>query len=398
METTIRIEEDRKSKIEKVLLTIARDIIKKSTSSSLGLLSGKMGETLFLHEYSKHNKDYEGYVAQNIDDIFESVENGNVFHTYCNGLAGMCLGINYIESERDPEHESFGFVDPQIHEWLHGQLQHCIEENDYDFLHGAVGIGFYFLERYKAGDFQSEKSLESLLKFLNDSEIRNQDTIKWKNTEGIVNISLSHGMSSIILFLVEVYKSDFQSRYDIAGLIEGAVNFVLTQEIDPEKYGSYYPSASLQVEGQIYKSRLAWCYGDLGVAIMLRKASETFNQPLWKEKSAAIFQHAATRRNKNETTVMDAGLCHGSAGVFLIFYKEFLKTGHTLYAEAAQLWLNKTLEFYDEDPLHFSRVSYNSTTNAYTESSCLLDGTSGVGLALLLVLQNKSDWSKFLLV
>lgn len=228
METTIRIEEDRKSKIEKVLLTIARDIIKKSTSSSLGLLSGKMGETLFLHEYSKHNKDYEGYVAQNIDDIFESVENGNVFHTYCNGLAGMCLGINYIESERDPEHESFGFVDPQIHEWLHGQLQHCIEENDYDFLHGAVGIGFYFLERYKAGDFQSEKSLESLLKFLNDSEIRNQDTIKWKNTEGIVNISLSHGMSSIILFLVEVYKSDFQSRYDIAGLIEGAVNFVLT--------------------------------------------------------------------------------------------------------------------------------------------------------------------------
>ncbi|AKK74322.1 hypothetical protein OK18_18465 [Chryseobacterium gallinarum] len=401
MEKTISIIGGKQNEINEILSSIAQTIINKSKSPGpdLGLLSGTMGEILFLHEYSKINNKYKQYIPENLDCLFESIEYGNVYHTYCSGLAGICLGIDYIESEKNTAYEHFDFIDDQIDAWLAGQLNKCINEGNYDFLHGAIGIGFYFLERFKAGNDRSEKALHHLLQFLNDTAIKEKDLIKWKNHKQKVNISLSHGMSSIIIFLLELYISGFRSEYDVKRLIEGGISFILKQEINPDVYHSYFPYTSVEEEtDEIKGSRLAWCYGDLGVAVMLGKASGIFNNSIWKRKSAEIMEFSAARRTDDKIRILDAGICHGSAGVSLIFYNEFLKTGNEKYAVAAKFWLNKTLEYYKEDPDHFSRVSYNPVTEEYYPNNSLLEGSAGVGLALLTIMEDTSDWSKFLLI
>ncbi|WP_160137236.1 lanthionine synthetase C family protein [Chryseobacterium sp. c4a] len=398
MEQIINITDEKQNTIERVLLQIALRIVNKNKNSDLGLLSGSMGEILFLHEYSKINHHYKEYIPDHIDHLFESIEQGNVFYSYCSGLAGVCLGIDYIESQTNTAYERFDFVDDQIHSWLISQLDSCIKAKNYDFLHGALGIGFYFLERCKEGDLSSEKALHHLLEFLNDSAIQENNTIKWENEKHEVNISMSHGMVSIILFLLEVYKADFQTEYNISRLIKGAVGFILTQEIDPAFYHSYFPFTSIENEKEhLNGSRLSWCYGDLGIAIMLRKVSEVFNNHLWREKSTEILEFS-TQRTDADIRVLDAGICHGSSGVALVFYNEFLQTGNEKYAKAAKHWIDITFDYYKEDPEHFSRVAYDPVNKEYTNKSSLLEGTCGVGLVLLSMIENKTDWPKFLLL
>lgn len=386
-------------RIQELLFFIAEGIVNRDNNPNLGLLSGAMGETLFLFEYSQINNKYKKDITQKIDYIFDSIEKGNVYHTYCNGLPGICLGIDYIESKRDWNYKSFDFVDDQIDEWLIQQFKICIEEGNYDFLHGAVGIGIYFLQRFKKGELKFKKTLNILLKFLNDSAIRENDTVKWKNHNNTVNISLSHGITSIVLFLLELYKLNIKFDYNIEQLIKGAINFILIQEINPNTYNSYYPFTSLEHQkDKMHGSRLSWCYGDLGIAIMLRKASGIFNQAYWKEKSREVLEFSTTRKNNIETVVVDAGICHGSSGIALIFYNEFVKTGYKNYAKATEFWLDKTLEYYEEDTQHFSKVCYDTITGNYVANPSVLDGTSGVGLVLTSLVTNKLDWSKFLII
>ncbi|MBT2620618.1 lanthionine synthetase C family protein [Chryseobacterium sp. ISL-6] len=393
------ISNNKQKEIENLLSFIAEGIVSKNNNPNLGLLSGAMGETLFLYEYSQINIHYKKYVSKNIDYIFESIENGNVHHTYCNGLPGICLGIDYIESKRDKDYKNFDFVDDQIDEWLIEQFNVCIEDGNYDFLHGAIGIGIYFLQKFKKGDIKSKKILNILLKFLYDSAIKENGIIKWKNHNNIVNISLSHGMTSIVLFLLELSKLNIKFDYDIEQLVKGAISFILAQEIDLKTYNSFYPFTSIeQQKDKIHGSRLSWCYGDLGIAIMLRKSSEIFNQTAWEEKSREILEFSTTRKNSKETTIVDAGICHGSSGVALIFYNEYLKTNNEHYAKTAQFWLDRTLEYYKEDPEHFSKVCYDTITGNYMANPSILDGTSGVGLVLLSFITNQLDWSKFLTI
>ncbi|MHA6697424.1 lanthionine synthetase C family protein [Chryseobacterium sp. A321] len=393
------ITKEKQKELENLLYFIAEGIINKKDNPNIGLLSGAMGETLFLYEYSQINKNYEKYVTKKIDYIFESIENGNVFHTYCNGLPGICLAIDYIQSKSHFDYKRFDFVDNQIDEWLIEQFNICINEGNYDFLHGAIGIGYYFLEKFKSGHLKSKKTLNVLLKFINNSAINENDFVKWKTHNKVLNISLSHGMTSIVLFLLDLYKLDVKFDYNIEQIIKGAINFILAQEIDWKMYGSYYPFTSIeQQKDKIHGSRLSWCYGDLGIAIMLRKASKIFNQTIWEEKSKEIFEYSTTRKSISETTIVDAGICHGSSGVALIFYNEFLKTNNAHYAVAAQFWLNKTLTFYKEDSENFSKVCYNTITGNYEPNPSILDGTSGVGLALISFINNKLDWSRFLTI
>ena len=61
-------------------------------------------------------------------------------------------------------------------------------------------------------------------------------------------------------------------------------------------------------------SRLAWCYGDLGIAAVLLSAARAADNATWEREAIQIARLAAQRTLAN-SGVQDAGLCHGSAGI-----------------------------------------------------------------------------------
>ena len=181
-------------------------------------------------------------------------------------------------------------------------------------------------------------------------------------------------------------------------MLAGAVNFVLSQQNDAKQVGSFFPNF-LQKNAQTSasKSRLAWCYGDLGIALALWQAGDATGQTDWKEKGLEILLHATRRFTFEETNVFDAGICHGSAGIAMIFQRMFDQTQRDEFKEAALHWIRQTLSLSRfEDGL----AGYKTRLKDVWEcDDSLLTGISGTGLVLLSYIdKNQHDWDEMLLL
>jgi hypothetical protein len=91
---------------------------------------------------------------------------------------------------------------------------------------------------------------------------------------------------------------------------------------------------------------------------------------------------AEKRRNLQENYVMDAGLCHGTAGIGHIFYRMWRNTRMLEFKNAADYWMNETLKMAKfEDGLTGYKTWHGKS--GWINSYGLLEGIAGIGLALL---------------
>jgi lantibiotic biosynthesis protein len=90
-------------------------------------------------------------------------------------------------------------------------------------------------------------------------------------------------------------------------------------------------------------SRLVWCLGDLSIAVALLAASEAFEHRQWYD-TALESALTASERPTEFSGVIDAGLCHGAAGVGHVFNRLFQAAGEKRLAAAAQQWFSIALE------------------------------------------------------
>ena len=137
------------------------------------------------------------------------------------------------------------------------------------------------------------------------------------------NISLSHGMSSIAAFLIQLFKLNFAKDRTV-NLLTGTVNYILDQITYSKESLSYFPVFSKESSPGNRNSRLGWCYGDLGIAHILWQAAIVLKNKELENVSMQILRYNTNRRDLKENAIKDAGLCHGSAGVSYIFWNLFV--------------------------------------------------------------------------
>ena len=279
-------------------------------------------------------------------------------------------------------------------------MRNDIHQQRYDFMHGALGVGLYFLKKGTNIEY-----IQELVDFLYATAEKDADNqiFKWesvvdyeKNITGY-NLALSHGISSIIVFLSRVIESSIVDE-KVIEMLSNAVNYVLSQQKDFLQFGSYFPSyLSKDSSEPISKSRLAWCYGDLGIGIALWQAGKAVDKTEWKNKGLEILLQSVQRRNLAENYVQDAGICHGCAGIAMIYHRLFLETRRNEFREITYHWLKQTLDFSRfEDGL----AGYKSLIlNRWEHDYSLLMGISGIGLMLLSLLEDdKQDWDEMFLL
>ncbi len=384
---------------EDILEEIATELInsKELYRSNYGLLSGLTGSALFFQEYGKLRKDHAIHAEDFVEEAFLSIANNKPYAPYCAGISGACTGIDFLYRHQYEEDEMpFDFVDTEIDDYLYRAYTEALQKGNLDFLHGAVGMGFYYLERIKSGQVSFRAQTDLLLHYLREHAIREGKRIKWRQGEEDkgFNISLSHGMSSIVVLLSRLLENGGSDEVDIKELLQGAVHYILDQEIDASQYGSLFPYASKE-NGDIKMSRLAWCYGDLGIGIGLLSAAKALADPSLEHKALSIFDFCAYRRDLVENMVSDTSICHGTSGIAIIYNDLYQKTGNEQYRETAQYWLEQTVKLYRE-----KKIFYLTDQDQYdSQRMSLLEGKAGVGLALLNVHFNiSSDWPGFLLL
>ena len=397
-----------KKKLQEIDLSL-RDNYKNNTN--IGVLSGTSGVALFQFYYAKfiEQEANENLGTEIIYEIIEKINSGYDYPTFCTGIAGGAWAIEHLSEK--------GFIDidsdellQSLDDYLVYSIERITDKNFFDFLHGVIGIGFYFLKRYQNTKSdklrnQYKKILLNIVQRLSSTSEQIDNTAKWE-TFLIVdeklkgyNLALSHGISSIINFLSRlVIYDDFESV--TKKLLQKSINFVLSNKDEDTSKISCFPDWITSDNEKSESLRLGWCYGDLGTGLSLWKAGKALKDDKICKKAITVLKHTCKRKKIEETRINDAGLCHGSFGVMLIYNYMFKQTGEKLFKENADYWMQESLKMAVHKDGYAGYMQWHGGENeGWHNETSLLEGVAGIGLAIISYLAPfETSWSECLLI
>ncbi len=220
--------------------------------------------------------------------------------------------------------------------------------------------------------------------------------INFGDTKMKYNLGLSHGLPSIIVLLCKVLERNIEPII-VKELIQEASSWLLNKK-DENGVLNLFPN--FVPANPPFQHRLAWCYGDLGIALTFLQTGTCLSDEKLMQEGINIALRASKRKGKEAGSV-DTGLCHGTAGVAHIFNRFYHYTQIAEFRETAIYWYKETLRFYDEYG-HFNHLRLQDSNNGekvWEESHGVLEGTAGVGLALLAAVSDiEPKWDRCLLL
>ena len=121
----------------------------------------------------------------------------------------------------------------------------------------------------------------------------------------------------------------------------------------------------------------------------------------WEREALKIARRAA-RRKLEDTGVIDAGLCHGAAGLGHIFNRLFQTSGEKVFRDAARSWFERTLNLRRANEGFGGFMVYRVTEEdgpTWRAEPGILEGAAGIALALLAASTSiEPAWDRMLLV
>lgn len=382
-----------------------------SNLNSIGVLAGLSGVSLFHFYYSKYLNDskYVDKGSEVLMDCVNKINNGFSQLTYCNGISGFGWVLDHLKQEQFIEIDTDSLL-TQFDDHLKELMLTDLKNENYEFLYGAVGNAYYFLNRYKNTQSTSLKEnyknilLEFLSELLSTATKVGNDKIVWRsvlnpkiNIKGY-NLGLAHGVSGIIGILSKLHAyDDFKNVTEL--LLSQAINYILSCKNKDASAFSFFPNSISNTKKGIGKSRLAWCYGDLGIGSMLWNASIVLNDNELKKEALTVLRHAAKRKTEEQTWVNDAMICHGAFGNALLFKRIYKNTKEELFKETANFWFETGINMihYEKDDYHVQ--DWKIKKNNWNSSSSLIEGAAGIGLIIVDFLADfDSNWDECLLI
>lgn len=352
------------------------------------LASGRAGQALF---YAYHG------AADLALDLLDQATDGAaavpMSESLLSGFPGIAWTAEHLEgrvfeAEGDPQLE--------VDEAILSLLSRSPWPGEYDLINGLVGLGVYALERGPRPS--AVRCLERIVDELAGSAERGAEGAAWFSPpgrlssfklagypKGLYDLGTSHGIAGVITLLAAVCRAGVHTGA-ARPLLDEAVSWLLTREL-PGDRGFRFPHF-FHPEVAPRPSRLAWCYGDVGIAAALLFAAQAVGEPAWEARALDVAM-AAAEPGERAATVQDAGLCHGAAGLGHLFNRMFQATGKEPLAEAALSWYERALAFREP----------GRGVGGFRDDPGFLEGAAGIGLALLAAASPvEPEWDRLLLV
>lgn len=400
-----------KEELEEKLKEI-NEIIKKeySNSTSVGVLEGLSGISLFQFYYSRYlnNNDFNNDGIETLNLCIEKINNGNCYSTYCNGISGFGWVLDHLVQENFINIDNDSYL-VHFDKHLKASMITNLKNGNYEFLYGAVGIACYFLNRFKNTKSINLKNKykNTLLEFVSQlkdiSEKESDNKIMWltlinreKNEIGC-NLGVSHGISAIIGLLTRLYNYP-EFKLSTKLILEESINFLIgTSESDLKSF-SLFPNSIPNKEKETCKSRLGWCYGDLGIGLILFRASIAINDEKLKKTSLTILRHSAKRTTLKKSWVDNPFICHGSYGISLIFDRIYKETGEQIFKESKEFWAELGFNMISKNQSgsykdwEFKKINLESNIS-------IISGLAGIGLIIInFISHSDSNWDEILFI
>jgi lantibiotic modifying enzyme len=355
-----------------------------------GLASGSAGQALFYGYLGLHTGEerWTDVALDLLDKAGEAVASFPMTESLYSGFPGIAWVGDHLRGrlfEGDPDENR------EVDEALLSAFDHPGWPGEYDLINGLVGLGIYALEGLPRPT--AAAVLERIVARLAERARDEPEGAAWfsppeslpehqraEQPEGLFNLGLSHGAAGVVAVLGAACAANIP---DARPLLERAMAWLLARRLpaDRDSCFSHFYVPGIEPHG----SRLAWCYGDPGMAAALLVAGRGAGEPDW-ERIALEVARSAARRPEEAARVQDAGLCHGAAGVAHIFHRMSITTGDEELAAAARTWYERTLGFRTPGLGFGGYRSWSSGPDLeldWREDPGFLEGAAGVGLALL---------------
>lgn len=282
----------------------------------------------------------------------------------------------------------------------------------YDLFDGLAGLGIYALQRLP--DRSAIRLLTQVVRRLDELATHSGNLVWWytqpadvprgleeQYPKGFANFGLAHGVPGVLTFLAHAHRAAVDAERT-ERLIDGAVRWILSYAL-PDGDRGRFPTV-IDHRSTPSPARLAWCYGDPGVAVSLLAAARATGNHAWAREAVATARHAAAR-SFEDSRVVDAGICHGSAGVAHIFNRLYQSTGELRLRDAAIEWIDRTMQFQQRDQGAGGFASYvpagltQGEPAKWVDDAALLTGAAGVALVLLAASTDvEPAWDRFCLL
>jgi hypothetical protein len=314
-------------------------------------------------------------------------------------LFGGLLGVGWVTARVVSADEVIDAVDRAAASVLDVPSWHA----HHDLISGLVGIGVYALERV-----DSPTGLALARRVIDHLEAVSQPQavgtrwftapdvlpphVRVHHPDGHVDLGLAHGIAGIIGLLARYVDAGVEVDRARA-LLEAAVAFLwhAVPPRSPARFPAYTSSAE--------PARLAWCYGDLGIAISMLAAARATDNAGWQADAVALARSTCERPD-DQQRVIDAALCHGAAGIGHILNRIFQVTGDPAIAALAHAWFARTLDMRrpGEGIAGFAAPSRTGPITRWVANESLLMGAPGIGLALIACATDREPiWDRILL-
>jgi lantibiotic modifying enzyme len=363
-----------------------------------------MGFALFERYYQRHfNLPEATRTWERVESSLAAIGNENLMHSFAGGISGMAWAFLHLYKEgllSDGELDAQCLVEDLDEPLFESAMTH-LKGGDYDYLHGGLSSILYFIERDPSPKI--EQYVTTLISQLESIAVRApQGGLTWKLVDSergpeapvLYSLGLSHGTSSIVSTLSLLYQKGYAQK-QCARLIAQTLRWMWN--VRNQNNIALFPSTVSETPCDQY-SRMAWCYGDLGVATSFYLAGNALGVTRWKDRARYILRKGATRRDFSHTKVRDSGICHGSAGIGYIYQKFAVIFRSPLLQATAQYWLQDMLQRTLPAPEENVFLQFDPINQENHPSLGLLGGEAGIGLVLLSALGAPTRWDRFLLL
>ena len=373
------------------ILAIAADLERQDTPTSPSLSNGLAGEALFFAEVARARDDDEAAEAalRRLEQALDRLGNHASSPALFGGFAGVGWTLSHLE---DRLLESEDASDQAVEQALLELLKQPLWAGPYDLVHGLVGFGVYALETLPRPG--AKHLLERVVHHLGATAVEGPEGFFWHSApqwlpphqrraapQGHVDMGLAHGVPGVVALLAAIATQEIAPRR-VRDLLDGTVAWLLAQarkdELSAQSAFPHFLVPGLEPEA----SRLAWCYGDLGIALALESAARVAHRADWREEALSLALEASGR-TPAQGRVEDAGLCHGAAGVGHLLHHMYRDTGNDELGAAARRWLRTALDLRRPDRGVGGYQAWAPSRGGWIDDRSWLTGAAGVGLALL---------------
>lgn len=351
------------------------------------LFSGQSGLSLLysnLYLFTKQ-KQYQNKCIDILEQSIRSLDDGKAGCSLANGVAGVGWLIKYLLKKKvlsDSDKKVLDDFDDILVESL--KIDSFKDNNHYDLLFGLIGKGVYFLEEYPNS---KSEPLTIIFEKLKSLSVETEHGTLWydylgkeerNETEAYFNLGLAHGLPSIIIFLSKISKIDVH-HLECKNLLKSLIHYLQKQMLSNDI--SKFPSSSKSQQ----PSRLAWCYGDIGVALAFIYAARVLEDDKLMNNAREIALQSSYRNLSNSyiksesSGLIENGVCHGSIGLVYLFSNLHDYFGDKEFLKAREYWL---LNSFNKNEKLISR-NYIFESNDWVENGTLLSGYCGMGISLL---------------